>query len=77
MLYSNIDKYFNRLLRHETEKRHRNLRSDSVLVHTGYISTGALLVPGFGTQPYSHVFISPEFSLSVCLFYFVAMCRIP
>ncbi len=22
-------------------------------VHTGYIGTGALLVPGFGTQPYS------------------------
>ncbi len=32
---------------------HRNLRSDSVLVHTGYI--GAILVPGFGTQPYSSV----------------------
>ncbi len=28
--------------------RHRNLRSDSVLVHTGYIGTGAILVPGFG-----------------------------
>ncbi len=45
------DKYFNRSLRHGTEMRHRNLRSDSVLVHTGYIDTGALLVPGFGTQP--------------------------
>ncbi len=32
---------------------HRNLRSDSVLVHTGSIGTGAILVPGFGTQPYS------------------------
>ncbi len=31
---------------------HRNLRSDSFLVHTGYIDTGALLVLGFGTQPY-------------------------
>ncbi len=30
--------------------RHRNLRSDSV--HTGSIGTGAVLVPGFGTQPY-------------------------
>ncbi len=29
--------------------RHRNLRSDSV--YTGYIGTGAILVPGFGTQP--------------------------
>ncbi len=47
------DKYFNRSLRHGTEMRHRNLRSDSVLVHTGYIGTGAILVPGFGTQPYS------------------------
>ncbi len=34
------DKYFNRLLRHGTEMRHRNLHSDSVLVHTGYIATG-------------------------------------
>ncbi len=34
---------------------HRNLRSDSVLVHTGSIGTGAILVPGFGTQPYSAV----------------------
>ncbi len=34
--------------------RHRNLRSDSVLVHSGYIGTGAILVPGFGTQPYSY-----------------------
>ncbi len=33
--------------------RRRNLRSDSVLVHTGYTGTGALLVPGFSTQPYS------------------------
>ncbi len=31
---------------------HRNLRSDSVLVHTGYMGTGAILVPGFSTQPY-------------------------
>ncbi len=46
------DKYFNRSLRHGTEMRHRNLRSDSVLVHTGYIGTGAIMVPGFGTQPY-------------------------
>ncbi len=30
---------------------HWNLRSDSVLVHTGYIGTGAILVPGFGNQP--------------------------
>ncbi len=29
----------------------RNMLSDLVLVHTGYIGTGALLVPGFGTQP--------------------------
>ncbi len=35
------------------EMWHRNLRSDSVLVHTGSIGTGAILVPGFGTQPYS------------------------
>ncbi len=45
------EKYFNRSLRHVTEMRHRNLGSDSVLVHTGYIGTGALLVPGFDTQP--------------------------
>ncbi len=45
------DKYFKRSLMHGTEMRHRNLRSDSVLVHTSYIGTGALLVPGFGTQP--------------------------
>ncbi len=44
-------KYFNRSLRHGTEMRHRNLHFDSVLVHTGYIGTDALLVPGFGTQP--------------------------
>ncbi len=44
------DKYFNRSLRHGTEMRHRNLRSGSV--HTGSIGTGAMLVPGFGTQPY-------------------------
>ncbi len=47
------DKYF--MLRHGTKMRHRNLRSDSVLVHTGYMSTGAILVPGFGTQPYLNV----------------------
>ncbi len=29
--------YFNRSFWHGTEMRHRNLRSDSVLVHTGYI----------------------------------------
>ncbi len=45
------DKYFHRSLRHGTEIRHRNLRSDSVLVHIGYIGTGAILVPRFGTQP--------------------------
>ncbi len=45
------NKYFNRSLRHGTEMRYRNLRSDSVLVHTGYIGTGAILVLGFGTQP--------------------------
>jgi len=45
------DKCFNRSLRHGVEMRHRNLRSDSVLEHTGYIGTSALLVPGFGTQP--------------------------
>ncbi len=39
------DKYFNRSLRHGTEMRHQNLRSDSV--HTGYIGTGAILVPGW------------------------------
>ncbi len=49
------DKYFNQSLRHGTEIRHRNLRSVSVLVHTGYMGTGALLVPGFGTQPYFKV----------------------
>ncbi len=38
------DKYFNRSLRHGTEMRHQNLRSDSV--HTSYIGTGAILVPG-------------------------------
>ncbi len=37
------DKYFNRSLRYGTEMRHRNLRSDSVLVHTGYIGSGAIL----------------------------------
>ncbi len=46
------DKYFKQSLRHGTEMRHRNLRSDSVLVHTSYIGTGALLVPGFSTQSY-------------------------
>ncbi len=45
------DKYFNRSLRHGTEMRHQNLRSDLVLVHTGYIGTGAILVPGFYNQP--------------------------
>ncbi len=35
------DKYLSRSLRHGTEMRHRNLRSDSVLVYTGYI--GAIL----------------------------------
>ncbi len=37
----------NHLVWHGTEI-HRNLRSDSVLVHTGYIGT-AILVPGFGS----------------------------
>ncbi len=46
-----MDKYLNRSLRHGTEIRHRNLRSDLVLVNTSYIGTGAILVPGFGTQP--------------------------
>ncbi len=46
-----MDKYLNRLLRHGTEIWHRNLRSDLVLVNTRYIGTGAILVPGFGTQP--------------------------
>ncbi len=32
--------------------RHRNLHSDSVLVHTGCIGTGAILVPGFSAQHY-------------------------
>ncbi len=45
------DKYLNQSLRHGTGMRHRNMRSDSVLVHTGYIGTGAILVQGFGTQP--------------------------
>ncbi len=36
---------------HGTEMRPRNLHSYSVLVHTGYIGTGAILEPGFGTQP--------------------------
>ncbi len=40
---------------------HRNLRSDSVLVHTGSIGTGAILVPGFGTQPY--LLFSPRLHL--------------
>ncbi len=35
------DKYFNRSLRQGTEMRRRNLRSDSVIVHTGYTGTGA------------------------------------
>ncbi len=48
------DKYFNRSLRHGTEMRHRNLRSGSV--HTGSIGTGAVLVPGFSTQPYTHIY---------------------
>ncbi len=45
------DKYLNQSLKHGTQMRHQNLHSDSVLVHTSYIGTGALLVPGFGTQP--------------------------
>ncbi len=53
--------YFNRSLRHGTEMMHRNLHSDSVLVHTGYIGTGALMVPGCCTQPYSkHLQRFPE-----------------
>ncbi len=44
------DKYFNRSLRHGTERRHRYLRSDSV--HTGSIGTGVMFL-GFGTQPYA------------------------
>ncbi len=39
---------------------HRTLRSDSVLVHTGYIGTGAKLIPGFGTQPYPDPFAMPR-----------------
>ncbi len=35
-----------------------NLRSDSVQVNTGYIGTGTLLVPGFGTQLYRQVAIN-------------------
>ncbi len=45
------DKYFNRSLRDGTEMRYRIMRSDSVLVHTGYIGTRTILEPGFGTQP--------------------------
>ncbi len=41
------DKYFNRSLGYGTEMRHRNLRSDLVLIHTGYIGTRAILVPCF------------------------------
>ncbi len=43
------DKYFNSSLRHGTEMRHQNLHSGSV--HTSYMGTCAMLVPGFGTQP--------------------------
>ncbi len=32
------------------ESGSREESSDSVIVHTGYIGTGAILVPGFGTQ---------------------------
>ncbi len=43
------DKYLNRSLRHGTKMRHRNLHSNSVLVHTGYLGTGAkLAVPFLG-----------------------------
>ncbi len=52
------DKYLNRSLRHGTEMRHRNLHSDSV--HTSSIGTGAVLVPGFGTQPYRSVCITHD-----------------
>ncbi len=52
MLFNQIEpdgKYFNRSLRHGTEIC---FLSNLVLGHTGYIGTGAILVPGFGTQPY-------------------------
>ncbi len=45
------DKYFNRSLRHGIEMRHWNLHSDSVLVDTGYIGTGAILVPVLVPNP--------------------------
>ncbi len=45
------ENYFNQSLRHVTEMRHRNLRSDSVRYIPVSIGTGAMLVPGFGTQP--------------------------
>ncbi len=60
-------KYFNQSLGHGTEMSHRNLRSDSVLEHTGYIGTGAILVPGFSTQPYSYVLISQTHPLDMTL----------
>ncbi len=46
------DKYFNRPLRHGTEWG----TEICVLIRyiTGSIGTGAMLVPGFGTQPYSY-----------------------
>ncbi len=37
--------YFNRSLRHGIEMRHRNMRSDSALVHTGYIGLHRVSVP--------------------------------
>ncbi len=68
MLLTSKYKYFNRSLRHGTKMRHRNLRSNSVLVHTGYIGTGAILVPGFSTQPYSHLRSRDESPLAARLY---------
>ncbi len=45
------DKYINQSLRHGTEMRHPKSAFWFGSEHTGYIGTGAILVPGFGTQP--------------------------
>ncbi len=66
------DKYFNRSLM----AWHRNEAPKSAFwfgsVHTGSIGTGAMLVPGLGTQPYCYVTVGVMFwfaYFSRCLFY--------
>ncbi len=73
------DKYFNRLLRHGIEMRHRNLCFDLVLVHTGYIDTGAILyrvsVPNPTHQHYGYSLVPLyETPISIVFTQYVSAC---